>query len=120
MNNLAARWAIVTGISFVVAAIGIVVQWKSGVGNAKVPVGAFILAALAILTWLRLWRWTPVVGAVFCVFILVVAFIIGGVIARLSHPDHLGPFVGTLLQMVGLLVAIATGILTAICNAKQS
>lgn len=119
MNSAVAKWAIVTGVSFLVTAIGIVIQWKSGVSSAKVPVGAIILTTIAILTFMRVWRWTPVVGAAFCVFILVMAFVIGGVVSRLSTPSHFGPFIGTLLQMLGLVVAIITGILTAICNAKQ-
>ena len=119
MQSTSSNWPIVTAVAFIVAAIGIVVQWKSGVSNAKVPVGAIILTVAAVITALRIWRWTPVAGAIFCMFILIVAFIIGGVLSRLTHPHDFGPFIGTVLQMAGLIAAIVTGILTAICNVKK-
>jgi len=101
----------------VVAAAGMLVQYASGVDYPTIPPGPIIsLAAAAVVAW-GPWRWAPVVGLGTAVFIS-----IGGVIAtiagngfapQLSDPGAFGGFAGTLVQIAGLVVALAAGIVAA-------
>jgi hypothetical protein len=101
----------------VAAAAGMLVQYASGVDYPTIPPGPIIsLGAAAVVAW-GPWRWAPVVGLVTAVFIS-----IGGVIAtiagngftpQLSDPGAFGGFAGTLLQIAGLVVAVAAGIVAA-------
>jgi hypothetical protein len=104
-------------VGLVVAAVGMLVQYASGVDYPTIPPGPTIaLVSAAVVVW-GPWRWTPVIG------LLVAAFIsIGGAIAtiagngfteQLSHPSAIGGFVGTLVQIAGLLIALAAGIVAA-------
>jgi hypothetical protein len=93
------------------------VQYGSGVDYPTIPPGPIIsLAAAAVVAW-GPWRWAPVVGVAVAAFLS-----IGGVIAtiagngftpQLSDSGAFGGFAGTLVQIAGLVVAVAAGIVAA-------
>ena len=95
----------------IVAALGVTIEFFSGVpGFPKIPPGPFILGGAAILVALRPWRWTPIVGLVVALFISVGLVAAGGSGDRLSTPGEFGPFIGTALMVLGLIVAVGSGI----------
>jgi hypothetical protein len=96
----------------VIAIAGIVVQLAAGVDYPTVPPGPIILAVAAGIVVFTRQRWTPLVGVVVPLFLLV-----GGVIAAsvnadnaLRHPADVAAFTGTVVQMVGVLVALIAGV----------
>ncbi len=101
-------------VGLVVAAAGMLIQYAAGVDYPTIPPGPIIaLLAAAVVAWGR-WRRASVVGLVAAVFIS-----IGGVIAtiagngftpQLSDPGALGGFLGTLVQIAGLVIAVAAGV----------
>jgi uncharacterized membrane protein len=91
----------------VVAAAGIVIQIASGADYPTIPPGLIILLAAAGLVALATrWRWTTIVAVIVSLFLL-----IGGVLApqareQLSDPTQVGIFIGTLIQVLALVVAL--------------
>jgi hypothetical protein len=102
----------VTGL--VAAAAGIVIQIASGADYPTVPPGLIILLAAAGLVALGArWRWTTIVGVVVPTFLLV-----GGAIAQqardqLGDPGQVGVFVGTVVQLLAMAVALVAGLAAA-------
>jgi hypothetical protein len=104
-------------VGLVVAAAGMLVQYASGVDYPTIPPGPIIALLAAVVVAWGPWRWTSVIG------LLVAAFLaIGGAIAtiagngfneQLSDPGAVGGFVGTVVQIAGLLIALAAGIVAA-------
>jgi hypothetical protein len=101
----------------VVAAVGIMIQYVSGVDYPTIPPGPIILLAGAAVVAFGPWRWSPVVGLVIALFVS-----IGGVIATiagngfnetLGDPGAVGGFAGTLVQILGLAIAVPAGIVAA-------
>jgi hypothetical protein len=106
----------------VVTAAGMLVQYASGVDYPTIPPGPIIsLAAAAVVAW-GPWRWAPVVGLVTALFISIgglTATIAGnGFTPQLSDPGAFGGFAGTLVQIAGLAVALAAGIVAARPNIR--
>ncbi len=104
-------------VGLVVAAAGMLVQYAAGVDYPTIPPGPIIALAAATVVAFGPWRWTTVAGLVAAAFIS-----IGGVIAtiagngfgpQLSDPGAVGGFVGTLVQIAGLVIALAAGIAAA-------
>jgi hypothetical protein len=98
----------------VLAAGGILMQYFSEVeGFPTIPPGPFILLAAAALVALGPWRWTPLVGVIAPLFVLVggaIATIVNwGAGAPLSDPAEVGGFAGAVIQLLGLVAAIAAG-----------
>jgi hypothetical protein len=95
----------------VAAAAGIVIQIASGADYPTVPPGLIILLAAAGLVALGArWRWTTIVGVVVPTFLLV-----GGAIAQqardqLGDPGQVGVFVGTVVQLLAMAVALVAGL----------
>jgi hypothetical protein len=92
------------------AAAGIGIQIVAGVDYPTVPPGLIILVVAAGLVAYARWPWVPVVGVVVPLFLLV-----GGTIAttsreNLGDPGDFGQFFGTLVQAVGVIVALAAGL----------
>jgi hypothetical protein len=100
-----------TVAGLVAAAAGIVIQIASGAEYPTVPPGLIILLVAAGLVALGArWRWTPLVGVVVALFLLV-----GGALApqareQLGDPGAVGVFVGTVIQLLALVVALIAGV----------
>jgi hypothetical protein len=98
----------------VAAAAGIVIQIASGADYPTVPPGLIILLAAAGLVALGArWRWTTIVGVVVPTFLLA-----GGAIAQqardqLGDPGRVGVFVGTVVQLLAMAVALVAGLAAA-------
>lgn len=106
-----------TAVGLVAGAAGIVIQILTGVAEyPMIPPGAVILLAAALLVSLLPWRWAPVVGVALAILILVGAFVTPGTGNRLSEPEEIGPFIGTSVQMLGLLTAVVAGIVATVQN----
>jgi hypothetical protein len=99
-----------TIIGLVVAAAGIsTIFLTNSVEVPPIPIGPILLLLVAGLVALVPWRWTPVAGAALSLAILVGAFIAPGLFDRLSNPAQVGGFIGTWVQMLGLITAIIAG-----------
>jgi small-conductance mechanosensitive channel len=103
----------VTGM--VVAAAGIIIQIASGSDlYPTIPPGPIILLAGAALVALGPWRWTPVVGVVVPLFLLVgaaiAAVVSGEFVDQLTDPGEVGIFAGDVLQLLGMITALVAGI----------
>lgn len=100
-----------TVAGLVAAAAGIVIQIASGAEYPTVPPGLIILLVAAGLVALGArWRWTPLVGVVVALFLLV-----GGALApqardQLGDPGAVGVFVGTVIQLLALVVALIASV----------
>jgi hypothetical protein len=100
----------------VAAAAGIIMQIASGSDlYPTIPPGAIILLAGAALVALGPWRWTPVVGVVVRLFLLVgavlAAVVSGELVDQLTDPGEVGIFAGDILQLLGVITALVAGIL---------
>lgn len=102
-----------TALGLTVAAVGIMGQYVSGVDYPTIPPGAIILAAAAGVVAFGHWRWAPAVGLGVAVFIS-----IGGTIATaagngfndsVGDPGAIGGFSGGVIQIAGLVIALAAG-----------
>jgi hypothetical protein len=101
----------VTAAALVTAAVGIGVQILSGADYPPVPPGAVILvvAAGVCVLWRR-W-WAPVIAAVAALFLLVGAVLTPNVADHLDKPLGSGLLLGTVVQLVGVVVALAGAIM---------
>jgi hypothetical protein len=109
----------ITIIGLVGAAIGIWIQSVSGVPDypSRFPPGPIILVLLAVAVVLgSRWWWTPIFGAALSLLITVGAFVLPGTRNRLSDPSEVAAFTGTLIQMIGLVLGLAGGIVATIQN----
>jgi hypothetical protein len=101
----------------VVAAAGIMIQYVSGVDFPTIPPGPIILLAAAAVVAFGPWRWSPVVGFVAALFLLIggaIATIVGnGFNETLGDPGEIGGFAGAVVQIMGLVTALAAGIVAA-------
>lgn len=94
------------------AIVGILLQIAAGVDYPTVPPGPIILAVAVGLVVFARRRWALVVAAVVPVFLTVggtIAFLVNDEMA-LRHPDDLGAFLATVLQMVAVVVGAAAGV----------
>jgi uncharacterized membrane protein len=100
----------VTAAALVTAAVGIGVQILSGADYPPVPPGAVILvvAAGVCVLWRR-W-WAPVIAAVVALFLLVGAVVTPNVADQLDQPAGSGLFLGTVVQLAGVVAALVGAI----------
>lgn len=100
----------------IVAGLGIFIQFVTGVpGFPPIPPGPIILIGAGLLVALLPWRWVPVIGLIAALFISVGAVVANmaksaTTVAQLSAPGAFGPFIGTVLQLLGLAVALIFGV----------
>jgi hypothetical protein len=101
----------------VVAAAGIMIQYVSGVDYPTVPPGPIILLAAAAVVAFGPWRRSPFVGLGAAVFLSIggaIATIAGnGFSETLGDPGEVGGFAGAAVQIVGLAIALPTGIVAS-------
>jgi hypothetical protein len=104
-------------LGLLVAAAGIMIQYVSGVDYPTIPPGPIILLAAAGVVVFGPWRRAPVVGLVAAAFVSlggVVATIAGnGFNETLGDPSELGGFLGALVQIAGLMIAVPAGVVAA-------
>ena len=99
-----------------IAALGTLLQALTGAkGVPKVPPGILILAVIGIIVYAtsRL-MWTAILGLFLAAMICLFVFTTPGTAYHLAHPENVGPLVGTLVQLIGLLFALVEGIATLI------
>ena len=103
---------ILTCTGLVLAAAGILIQIAAGVDDyPRIPPGAILLGAAALIVGFGTrWWWTPLVAVVLCAVIIVGAIVTEGTRDRLADPGEIGPFLGTLIQVIGLILAVVAGI----------
>lgn len=99
-----------------IAALGILLQAATGAkGYPKLPPGIFVLAVIGVIVYAtsRL-MWTAVLGLLLAGLIGIGVFATPGTAYRLAHPEDIGPLIGTLMQLIGLLFALIAGIATLV------
>jgi hypothetical protein len=104
--------AVANAMFLFAAAAGLIIQIFTGVpGFPDIPPGPIILGAagLLVLTMTARYRWVLILGVIAPVFIIVGALIEGSFWGRLGDPADFGPFLGTALQMLGVVVATIAG-----------
>ena len=94
-----------------VAAAGIIIQIMGGVTYPAVPPGLVILLAAAALVAFLPWRWAPVVGVLAGAFMVIGAIAAANARYDLTHPGHPGAFIGTWIQLIAVVVAVAAGVM---------
>jgi hypothetical protein len=116
--------ATLSAASLVVAADGIMIQYLSGVDYPTIPPGPIILLAAAGVVIFGRWRWSPVVGLVATLFVLIggaIATIAGnGYSETLGDPGELGGFAGAVVQLVGLAIALAAGVIATQGSSRRA
>lgn len=111
-----------TAIGLVGAAVGIWIQSLSGVEDypSRFPPGPIILLVIAVGIVLGVrWWWTPLLGALLSLLILIGAFVRPGTGNRLSNPAAVAAFTGTLIQMVALVVGLLSGFVATVQNYRN-
>ncbi len=114
-RNSLSLYGKVTVAALLVAAVGIVIQYVSGVDFPTVPPGLIILLVAAGLVAFGPWRWAPVVGMVVGLF-LIVGFFASGQIGPLLDPGWFGRFVGVWVLFLSVVVAFVAGTVATIQN----
>jgi hypothetical protein len=98
----------------VVAAAGIMIQYASGVDYPTIPPGPIILLVAAALVAFGPRRWAPVVGLAVPLFVSIggaVATLAGdGFTTTLGDPSEVGGFIGAVVQIAGLVIAVPAGV----------
>jgi hypothetical protein len=94
------------GTGLLIAAAGIPIQIAGGAHYPTVPPGLLILLAAAALVLLAPWRWALGLASLATLFLSV-----GGVVApnfrrQLGDPGQLVTFVGSVVQAIGLFIAL--------------
>jgi hypothetical protein len=59
-------------------------------------------------------RWASLIGLLLAGFISIDVFTTHGTGYRLNHPEEIGPFDGTPVQLLGLIVAMVGGIASTV------
>jgi hypothetical protein len=95
--------------ALVVAIAGMTIQIAAGVKYPTVPPGVLILAGTAVILAFVPWPGVRVLGVAAPLFILIGGFASTTGRTDLSHPAHLGPFFGTVIQFLGLAGAVLAG-----------
>jgi hypothetical protein len=103
--------ASLTVAGLVVAAAGIVIQIASGANYPTIPPGLLVLLAAAGLVALATrWRWTIILGVIVSLFLLVGGSLAPQARQQLGNPSQAGVFIGTVIQLLALVVALVAGV----------
>lgn len=103
-------------VGLIVAGLGILILYIAGVpGFPKIPPGPIILIGAGLLVALLPWRWVSIIGLVVAIFVSV-GFVAnaGSAGQRLSAPGEFGPFIGTVVQVLGLVVALIASVVATV------
>ena len=103
-----------------ISALGIFVQAITGAkGYPRVPPGIPILALAALMVYhTARWTWTAVLGLILVGLIWIGVFATPGTADRLIHPGDIGPFLGTLVQLAGMTLALVAGLMTTVARVR--
>lgn len=94
-----------------IAAVGIIIQIAGGVNYPAIPPGLIILIVGAGLVLLAgRWAWTRIFGLAISVFMLIGAFAVPDARHHLTQPGHFGAFSGTIIQDVGVVIALVASL----------
>ncbi len=108
----------VTVAALLVAAAGFAIQIVSGVDVPTVPPGLIILLVAAALVAFGPWRWTPVVGIVVGLFLLV-GFFASGAVGSLLDLSWLGVIIGAWIQFLAVMVAVVARVVATVQNYRS-
>jgi hypothetical protein len=101
-------------VGLIVAAAGVMIQYVSGVDFPTIPPGPTVLLAAAAVVVFGPWRRAAAVGLVAAAFVSlggVIATIAGnGFNSTLGDPSEVGGFVGAVVQIAGLMIALPAGV----------
>jgi hypothetical protein len=107
--------------ALIVAAAGILIISASAPERfPSVPPGPIILTVAAGIVAFAPGRWTPVMGMVVPLIILVGGIFTGELADLLSDPDNAGVLTGGAIQLLAILTAIATGAIASAQNRRGS
>jgi hypothetical protein len=121
LHAVPSRSSKLTAMALVGVAVGIWIQALSGAPQyPTIAPGPIVLVALAVVIALvDRWRWIPMTGTLLSALILTGAFATPWTANQLSHPEAVGVFAGTVIQMLALLVGLVAGI-AATADSYQS
>ena len=110
-----------TVIALLGVAAGIWIQALSGAAEYEtIPPGPIVLVLLAVVIVLATrWWWIPLSGVLVSGLILVGAFVTPGTANRLSNPAEVGQFVGTVIQMLALILGVGAGMVATVGNYRS-
>jgi hypothetical protein len=105
---------VLQAMSLFTAVVGMVVQIIAGIDYPTVPPGPIILGVVGVGLLAVRRAWVPVVGVLAPLVITVGGVIEGSSWGRLADPAEFGQFLGTALQWVGMVAAIAFGLVVVL------
>lgn len=112
----AARLLTIAGL--VAAPVGILILILSGVDFPPIPPGVVIpLVGAAVVAAVRQW-WAPAVGAAVAAFLLIGGLVSGQAVDLLSDPSDIGKFAGMAVLILGLIVALVSGIVATVLGRR--
>lgn len=107
-----------TSVALLIASLGFAIQIAFGVAVPTIPPGLVImLVPAALIAFLRQ-PWTPGIGVVAGLFLLV-GFFASGAIIHLIAPTQLGILVGSWIQFIGLLITVIAGSIAIVQNYRH-
>lgn len=117
-----------TAAGLIACAVTIWIQWLSGdPAYPKFPPGpVFFMAVAAIVVFAARWWWTPFLGALIGILVTGGWFaLLPREIQRLTHPESIGHFapgifIGTLGQILSLLLLDVAGVAATIINYRRT
>jgi hypothetical protein len=110
----------VTLLGLVVGALGIAILWTSGVEfPIYPPPGIIILLAGVVFVALAPWRWAPGVGAFLGLFVVVGFLLSPTGLSNLSGEAGTSVAIGQGTQLVGVLTALAAGVIATRANYRR-
>lgn len=97
--------------ALVAAALGILVIFVSAPDRfPTVPPGPIILLTAGTAVAFLPGRWTPVIGVLVPVFLLVGGLASGELVDAISDPENAGVVIGLAIQVVAAMAAIVAGV----------
>ncbi|HEY1295711.1 MAG TPA: DUF4383 domain-containing protein [Chloroflexota bacterium] len=111
--HVAPSWSTrIDALALIGVAVGIWIQALAGAPEyAAIPPGPIVLVILAVcILVVTRWRWMPMTGTLLSALILAGAFATPYTANRLSDPAAAGIFVGTVIQMLALVIGLFAGI----------
>ena len=87
------------------------IQIASGADYPTIPPGLLVLlAATGLVALATRWRWITIVGVIVSLFLLVGGSLAPQARQQLGDPTQVGVFIGTVIQLLALVVALVAGV----------